>query len=66
MGLKRSGRCNGVVHRIPDDDRRSLLVQLLRREIGNDKHLTGVRWINVDTDQGGIRALTFWAEPVGL
>ncbi|MBA4095174.1 MAG: gamma-glutamylcyclotransferase [Rhodospirillum sp.] len=66
MGLKRRGRCNGVVHRIPDDDRRSLLVQLLRREIGNDKHLTGVRWINVDTDQGRTRALTFWAEPVGL
>jgi glutathione-specific gamma-glutamylcyclotransferase len=66
MGLKRGGRCKGIAHRIPDDDRRLLLVQLLRREIGNDKHLSGVRWINVDTDQGRIRALTFWAEPVGL
>jgi glutathione-specific gamma-glutamylcyclotransferase len=66
MGLKRGGSCKGVVHRIPDDVRRSFLVQLLRREIGNDKHLSGVRWINVDTNQGRIRALTFWAEPVGL
>ena len=66
MGLKHGGSCKGIVHRIPDDDRRSLLIQLLRREIGNDQHLTGVRWINVDTDQGRIRALTFWAEPVGL
>ena len=66
MGLRRGGRCKGMLHRIPDDDRRSLLVQLLRREIGTDKHLTGVRWINVDAGQGRARALTFWAEPIGL
>jgi cation transport protein ChaC len=66
MGLKRGGRCKGMVHRIADDDRRALLVRLLRREVGNDKHLTGVRWVNVDTDQGKIRALTFWAEPIAL
>jgi cation transport protein ChaC len=66
MGLKRGGRCKGIVHRIADDDRQGLLVRLLHREVGNDKHLTGVRWINVDTDQGRVRALTFWAEPIGL
>lgn len=66
MGLKRGGRCKGMVHRIADDDRHNLLVRLLRREVSNDKHLTGVRWINVDTDQGKLRALTFWAEPIGL
>lgn len=66
MGLRRGGRCKGIAHRIADDDRLALLVRLLRREVGNDQHLTGVRWINVDTDQGKIRALTFWAEPIGL
>jgi cation transport protein ChaC len=66
MGLRRGGRCAGMVHRIADDDRQALLVRLLRREIGNDQHLTGVRWINVDTDLGKLRALTFWAEPIGL
>jgi cation transport protein ChaC len=66
MGLRRGGRCTGMVHRIADDDRQILLVRLLRREVGNDQHLTGVRWINVDTDQGKLRALTFWAEPIGL
>ena len=66
MGLKRGGSCKGIMHRIADNDRHRLLVRLLRREIGNDKHLTGVRWIKVDTAQGKIRALTFWAEPVGL
>jgi glutathione-specific gamma-glutamylcyclotransferase len=66
MGLKRGGSCKGMVHRIADHDRQRLLVCLLRREIGNDKHLTGVRWINVDTADGNIRALAFWAEPIGL
>jgi len=66
MGLKRGGRCKGMVHRIADDDRQNLLVRLLHREVGNDKHLTGVRWINVDTERGKVRALTFWAEPIGI
>ena len=66
MGLKRGGRCKGMLHRIADDDRQNLIVRLLRREVGNDRHLTGVRWVNADTDQERIRALTFWAEPVGL
>ena len=66
MGLRRGGRCTGVAHRIADEDRLALLVRLLRREIGNDQHLTGVRWINVETDQGKLPALAFWAEPIGL
>jgi cation transport regulator ChaC len=33
MGLRRGGRCVGMVHRIPDDDRHDLLVRLLRREM---------------------------------
>ena len=66
MGLKRGGRCKGMLHRIADDDRQNPIVRLLRREVGNDRHLTGVRWVNADTDQGRVRALTFWAEPVGL
>jgi len=66
MGLRRGGRCKGMVHRIADDQRHVLLVKLLRREVGNDQHLTGVRWINVDSDQGTLRALAFWAEPIGL
>lgn len=66
MGLKRGGRCNGMIHRIADDERRPLLITLLRREIGCDEDLTGVRWINVVTAEGRVRALTTWAEPEGL
>jgi cation transport protein ChaC len=66
MGLRRGGRCNGMIHRISDEERRALLIQLLRREIGCDEDLTGARWINVETDEGRVRALAFWAEPEGL
>ncbi|HEY3146608.1 MAG TPA: gamma-glutamylcyclotransferase, partial [Dongiaceae bacterium] len=55
MGLRRGGRCKGMVHRIADDHRQALVARLLRREVGNDKHLTGVRWINVDTDTERLR-----------
>jgi cation transport protein ChaC len=66
MGLRHGGRCKGMVHRIADANRQDLLARLLRREVGTDQHLTGVRWINVDTDEGRLCALAFWAEPVGL
>ena len=66
MGLRRGGRCNGVIHRIADENRRALLMRLLRREVGGDEDVTGVRWLTVETDRGKVRALTFWAEPVGL
>lgn len=66
MGLKRGGRCNGMIHRIADEERRPLLIQLLKREVGTDQDVTGVRWINVVTGTGKERALVFWAEPEGL
>ena len=66
MGLRRGGRCNGMIHRIDSEHHRTLLIRLLRREVGCDEDMTGVRWLTVDTDEGKVRALTFWAEPVGL
>jgi cation transport protein ChaC len=66
MGLRRGGRCKGMIHRIADADRRVLLIKLLRREVGCDEDLTGVRWLTVETDAEKVCALAFWAEPVGL
>ncbi len=66
MGLKRGGTCVGMIHRLADAERRELLIQLLEREVGNDAHVTGVRWITVRTESGPARALAFWAEPEGL
>jgi cation transport protein ChaC len=66
MGLRRGGRCNGMIHRIADEKRRALLVRLLRREVGCDEDLTGVRWLTVEAAGSKVRALAFWAEPVAL
>ena len=66
MGLRRGGRCKGMIHRIADENRRALLIGLLRREVGSDEHMTGVRWLTVDTEDGRAQALAFWAEPIGL
>lgn len=66
MGLRRGGRCAGMILRVADENRRTLLIRLLRREVGSDEDLTGVRWLTVDTDDGKARAIAFWAEPAGL
>ena len=66
MGLRRGGRCKGIIHRIADQNRRELLISLLCREVGCDEDMTGVRWLTVETGHGKVRALAFWAEPEGL
>jgi len=50
MGLRRGGRCKGVIHRIAGVNRQALLVRLLRREVGCDEDMTGVRWITSKLD----------------
>ncbi|MDP1699370.1 MAG: gamma-glutamylcyclotransferase [Aestuariivirga sp.] len=63
MGLRRGGQCEGAILRLPDDDRLAQLMQLLRREIDGREDLQAVRMINVQTAQGPVQALAFWAEP---
>ena len=66
MGLQRGGCCRGVVYRLPDADHVGQLGRLLRREVGGDEEMRTVRWIIVETEQGKLPALTFWADPTGL
>jgi len=67
MGLRRGGSCVGVVQYFHGlEDRLSVMIRHLRREIGTQGALTGVRWINVSTPEGYQRAITFWAEPTGV
>ncbi len=66
MGLRRGGRCDGIVYRLPDADRGKSISRLLRREVGGAEQMSGVRWIPVETDRSKVRALTFWAGPTGL
>lgn len=65
MGLRRGGCCDGMVFRLPEGDHATQLGLLLRREVGSHEDLSGARWLNVETAEGKVRALTFWAEPKG-
>ena len=62
MGLKRGGSCEGFALRLPVDDSHASLVKLLRREIDSVEDLCGVRWLDVETTEGPLQALTFWAD----
>lgn len=63
MALRKGGTCAGVVIQLRHEDRLAQLVQLLKRETDGEEHLRFVRWIEVRTAEGPVRALACWAEP---
>ena len=65
LALKRGGYCKALVFRLDDDDRLGQIRRMLRREIGTLEDATKIRWIWVETQQGPVRALVFWAGPKG-
>jgi cation transport protein ChaC len=66
LGLRRGGCCRGIVYRLADGDHAEQLAMLLRREVGGHEEIHTVRWIAVETEQGRLPALTFWADPTKL
>ena len=66
MCLDPGGICEGVVLRLSDDDHKGQMVSLLKRELSRAIAVQSVRWINVSTEQGVIRALAFYAGPSQL
>ncbi len=61
MMLSPGGRCDGVIYRVADDQKREQIDKALRREITNHDSLSSVRWLPVRTEAGEtVRALTFW------
>jgi glutathione-specific gamma-glutamylcyclotransferase len=64
MGLRKGSTCAGVVMQIAHADRQAQLVRLLKREADAEEDLHALRWIDADTEQGRVRALACWAEPV--
>lgn len=65
MALDRGGLCNGVVFRLSDKNRLDQIRRLIRREVGTMHDASTVRWLPVQTPQGPVRALVFWAGPTG-
>jgi cation transport protein ChaC len=39
--------------------------RMIRREVGTLDDASTIRWIGVETDEGPVRALVFWAGPKG-
>jgi cation transport protein ChaC len=65
MGLRQGdSACSGMVVQIAHDDRHAQLVRLLKRETDTVEDMLSLRWIEADTDQGKVRALASWAEPI--
>lgn len=65
MALERGGRCDGVIYRLPDEERVSQIRRVLYREIRFRENVKMARWIRVHTAGGTGRALVFWAGPTG-
>ncbi|MEZ5925688.1 MAG: gamma-glutamylcyclotransferase [Hyphomicrobiaceae bacterium] len=66
LALEAGGSCRGVAYRLPDGSDHAQMVRLLKREVSHQDNLTTVRWIDVHTPSGPVRALTFWAVPRSL
>jgi cation transport protein ChaC len=65
MAIMRGGTCHGVAYRLPDGNRRQLLFDMIWRETSYPEDLASIRWLETETDQGKVRALSFWAGPKG-
>jgi cation transport protein ChaC len=63
MALRRGGTCEGIAQRPIGNDRHQLMVRLLKREIGGPVGFSAVRLIDLQTDDGPVRALCFYADP---
>lgn len=63
MALRRGGNCAGIAQRSLGHDRHSMVVNLLRREIGGPMGYAALRLIELQADGGPLRALCFYADP---
>ena len=64
LAVRRGGNCKGLALRLPAHDGETQLVRLLKREVDGEEDMRSLRWIDIDTASGPVRALACWAEPV--
>ncbi|MBW6421149.1 gamma-glutamylcyclotransferase [Rhizobium sp. XQZ8] len=61
MMLSRGGRCDGVIYRVADAEKREQIEKALRREVSNKDSLSSMRWLQVRTPEGEtVKSLVFW------
>lgn len=66
LALRRGGCCRGVAYRLTEADRIDQIEHLLRREVSRRSLLPTLRWVDVATRDGPMKALTFWAVDTNL
>jgi cation transport protein ChaC len=59
LSLDRGGQCRGVAYHLPPDAVETSIESLLRREIRTTMRVHLPRWVNVETADGKLRAITF-------
>ncbi|MCR5856466.1 gamma-glutamylcyclotransferase [Mesorhizobium sp. J428] len=59
LALDRGGQCNGVIFRLPDAAIEANMHRLIRREMSMVPSAFPPRWIQVETPEGPLKALTF-------
>ena len=59
MALDRGGQCKGMAYRLPEEPLKPELDKLIRREMSMVPSAFPWRWIEVVTDDGPLRVLTF-------
>lgn len=65
LALVRGGQCRGLVLQVPEDQAPEVVRKLVLREIDCVADFAMARWIGVETPDGLVRALVFWAGPKG-
>ena len=65
MALDRGGACRGVIQRLPRDNTRSCLTQLIRREMSVKPSTNQPRWITVESHGERVRAIAIAADRRG-
>lgn len=66
MALAPGGSCVGIAYRLDPATQRADLTELVRRETPYRQLQDNARWIAVETANGPVTALTFYANPTGM
>ena len=65
MALDHGGSCAGLLYELPEDGLTETVYGLVWREISFRRDLGTVRWLTVESEDGPVKALSFWVGPKG-
>jgi cation transport protein ChaC len=66
MALEKGGTCAGLALRLPEDQLQDTVFKLLYREVGTEEEYRATRFIDVESQDGPLKALAFYADVAHL